>query len=518
MVEKNHMQARVIYLPVLIMWLLFLLIVMSGIIQSDLNSAKQRFIDSINSHYKQASDRARTNDTVVEGFAALVSTMQELDQQVIRKYARQILNHYPHIFRFEITETVPFEKLETFSRHYRNTVDPDFKIKAFTYETDRKLKPIEKQALYMPIVFMEPFPPESREVLGLDLYSHDFFSRSLKKYSQYKHSVITEPFKLVEGNLAYLIHKPVSINKINAETEMIQRSVMLVITADTLLSREHQPASGMTELLHHPDFSPADEKGYLHLHRGPVRSKLESLIFPCYTNSITLENKSQPFVLINKYQLGWDTLSWYQLISTLLVGIISFAVLMIYARIYHKDEVKRLQTAKKWFHMANHDALTGLANRYLLLDRLNHALYQAKRLDVSLAVIFIDLNDFKIINDTYGHDAGDNLLQHFAERLRANMRVGDTIARYGGDEFVLLIESMTSIDEINQIILKLRQATESSFFIHGHTINLNLSIGFSIYPDDGKDIDSLINQADTRMYQDKETAKINQAETPSTLN
>ena len=243
---------------------------MAGIVLSDLNAAKQQFIDNVNSHYTQAGDRVRTNEAVLEGFAALVSNMRELDQQHIRKYAQEMLKQYPHIFMFEIVESVPYEKLKTFTQHYRETVDPDFKIKAFTYETDRKIKPVEKQDFYMPIVFMEPFPPESHKVLGLDLYSHEFFNRSLKKYSQYKHSVITEPFQLIEGELAYLIHKPVLMKTTDKNQHVIQRSVMLVIMAETLLNREHHPEAGMTELLHHPDFDSSNGKGYLHLHQGNI--------------------------------------------------------------------------------------------------------------------------------------------------------------------------------------------------------------------------------------------------------
>lgn len=507
MVDHNRVRPLAIYLPVLLIWMLFLIIVMAGIIRSDLDTAKQQFLDSVNSHYKEASDRVRTNEAVLEGFAALVSNMRELDQQHIRKYAQEMLKQYPHIFMFEIIEAVPYERLEAFSKHYRATIDPNFTIKAFSYETDRKIKSIEKQDLYMPIVFMEPFPPESHEVLGLDLYSHEFFKRSLKKYSLHKGTVITEPFKLVEGDLAYLIHKPVLIEKISKTQEVIQRSVMLVIRADTLLDREHQPAAGMTELLHHPGFDANDEKGYLHLHPGRDRSRFEKLIFPRYTNNVALENESQPFVLVNKYQLGWDSLSWSQLTITLLVGIVSFVVLMIFARIYHKDKVKRLQTANTLLYRANHDALTGLASRYLFIDRFKHALLQAKRLEVSLAVIFVDLNDFKVVNDTYGHDVGDKLLQCFAERLRDNFRESDTIARIGGDEFVLIVEGMDNKEEISQIVVNLRRATEQPFIINDCPINLNLSIGFSIYPDDGEDIDSLMKQADTKMYQDKQNDK-----------
>ncbi len=190
--------------------------VMVGIILSDINSAKLLLINSVNSHYQQVSDRVRTNEAVLEGFAALISSMQDLDQPHIRDYAKEILKQYPHIFMFEIVEAVPYEKLDAFIKHYRATVNPDFRLKRFGYETDRKLNSVKKQEMYLPIVFMEPFPPESQEVLGLDLFSNSVFNRSFKKNLPYQRSVITEPFKLIEGDLAYLIYKPILMNKVSS--------------------------------------------------------------------------------------------------------------------------------------------------------------------------------------------------------------------------------------------------------------------------------------------------------------
>ena len=340
------MQLRFLYLSVFF-WLTFIVMVIVGIILSDINSAKLLLINSVNSHYQQVSDRVRTNEAVLEGFAALVSGMQDLDQPHIRKYAKEMLKQYPHIFMFEIVKAVPYEKLDAFVKHYQVTVNPDFRLKRFGYETDRKLKPIKKQDMYLPIVFMEPFPPESREVLGLDLFSNSFFNRSFKKNLPYQRSVITEPFKLIEGDLAYLIYKPISMNNISNGHDTSQRAVMLVIMADTLLDREQNIAAGMTDILHHRDFEATDKKGYLHLHQGATRSEIEKLIFPSYKSKIILENKSQPFVLINKYQLGWDTLNWFPLIITLVVGIVSFIVLIFYVRLYGKNEKKRIQISNE---------------------------------------------------------------------------------------------------------------------------------------------------------------------------
>ncbi len=344
--EQSGMQLRFLYLSVFL-WLMFIVMVMVGIILSDINTAKLLLINSVNSHYQQVSDRVRTNEAVLEGFAALVSSMQDLDQSHIRKYAKEMLKQYPHIFMFEIVEVVPYEKLDVFIKHYRATINPDFKLKRFGYETDRKLKPIKKQDMYLPIVFMEPFPPESQEVLGLDLFSNSFFNRSFKKNLPYKSSVITEPFNLIEGDLAYLIYKPIFMNEISNAHDITQRAVMLVIRADTLLDREQNIAAGMTDILHHRDFEGTDKKGYLHLHQGDTRSEIEKLIFPNYRSRIILGNKSQPFVLINEYQLGWDTLSWPELIITLVAGMVSFIVLTFYVRLYGKNEIKRIKISNE---------------------------------------------------------------------------------------------------------------------------------------------------------------------------
>ena len=340
------MQSRFIYLSVFF-WLMLLVMVMAGIILSDINSAKHLHINSVNSHYQQVSDRVRTNEAVLDGFAALVSSMHDIDQPHIREYAKEMLKQYPHIFMFEIVEAVPYAKLDAFIKRYRATVNPDFKLKRFGYETDRKLKPIKNQDMYLPVIFMEPFPPESQEVLGLDLLSNDFFNRSFSKNLPYKRSVITEPFELIEGDLAYLIYKPIEMNTINNGNDITKHAVMLVIRADTLLDREQNIAAGMTDILHHRDFEVTDEKGYLHLHQGAARSEIEKLIFPSYKSRIILENKSQPFVLINEYQLGWDTLSWHQLVITLLAGIVLFVVLTFYVRLYRKSEVIRSEISNE---------------------------------------------------------------------------------------------------------------------------------------------------------------------------
>lgn len=157
-------------------------------------------------------------------------------------------------------------------------------------------------------------------------------------------------------------------------------------------------------------------------------------------------------------------------------------------------------------YMATHDELTGLPNRNLFMDRLKHTLAVESRHKGKVAVFFIDLDNFKNINDTLGHDIGDVLLQEAASRLQHCIRDSDTLARLGGDEFTAIITYAT-VDEVTNIASRIIDFLSASYSIHGRNLFISCSIGISIFPDDGKDSSSLIKNADTAMYRAKESGK-----------
>jgi len=485
---------------------------MSGIVALDLQRAEKKFTDHANIHFHQANERVHINESVLEGFAAMVSTTHDLDTVRIRSYAQKMIRQYPHIFRFEIVEKVSHDQLKGLTEYYRRTVDPEFEVKAFGYETDRRWQPVKDTAYHMPIVFMEPCPPESRKVLGLDISSNGFFMRALEESVRLKRSISSDPFKLVEGDLAYLVHRPIPASDKDGSAQVVNSGaqgglVMLVILADTLLERVGHLLPGMRELLYNPSFSSTDPKGRLHLHEGLEASWLESRLFPRLSVNKVLDSKSQPFVLLVEQQLGWRIISWGTLGLTLLIAIITFGVVMVYARLYYQNEMKRAETTVQLFHLANHDALTGLANRNLLSDRLNHAITQTARQKGQLAVLFLDLVDFKDVNDAYGHDTGDGVLRRAAERLRACVRAGDTVARLGGDEFILVLENIAGQGDVDHVVEKIKTGFEQPFDVNSHSIRLGISIGSALYPGDGTDMDSLISHADSSMYGDKRSGE-----------
>ena len=174
------------------------------------------------------------------------------------------------------------------------------------------------------------------------------------------------------------------------------------------------------------------------------------------------------------------------------------------------DISKVKQAEEKLQHLAHYDALTDLPNRLLLRSRLEHAIKQAQREDRLLAVLYLDLDRFKDINDSLGHPAGDELLQIIADRLRQRLRKSDTLARIGGDEFVVLLESSMDVrDVVNIVQMLIRLVREPVNLCCGREVYVGVSIGISIFPDDGDDAEQLIRNADTAMYQAKEQGSDN---------
>lgn len=158
-------------------------------------------------------------------------------------------------------------------------------------------------------------------------------------------------------------------------------------------------------------------------------------------------------------------------------------------------------------YLSTHDQLTGVANRSLLYDRLNHALAHAKRDQKMVAVFFLDLDGYKTINDLFGHLVGDQLLIQIANRLSANMREADTVARFGGDEFILVLENINSIEDVKPITEKILMSIAEPYRSNGNLCQVTTSIGISIYPMDGSTTEELINKADSAMYRAKQLGK-----------
>jgi diguanylate cyclase (GGDEF)-like protein/PAS domain S-box-containing protein len=172
-----------------------------------------------------------------------------------------------------------------------------------------------------------------------------------------------------------------------------------------------------------------------------------------------------------------------------------------------RDVTEHKQYEQKLAEMATHDSLTGLPNRTLLSDRLTMGLALSRRSGNRLAVLMLDLDKFKAINDTMGHGVGDQLLKAVAERLTSVTRKSDTIARIGGDEFVLVLPQVSTPSDAARLAQRILDVFREPLVFDGHQLNITTSIGIAVYPEDGKEIEILLKNADTAMYRAKEQGR-----------
>jgi diguanylate cyclase (GGDEF)-like protein len=175
--------------------------------------------------------------------------------------------------------------------------------------------------------------------------------------------------------------------------------------------------------------------------------------------------------------------------------------------INYRDVTERKLAEEQLQHLAYRDTLTDLPNRFLFQDRLEHAIDQARRRNYGLAVMYIDLDRFKVVNDTLGHAAGDRLLQVVSTRLCDVLRADDTISRLGGDEFAVILPEIGRPEDAGWVARKLLKSLRESVDVDGHEIHVTGSIGISIYPTDGEDVTTLLKHADAALYRAKDLGR-----------
>ncbi|WP_333878308.1 sensor domain-containing diguanylate cyclase [Methylobacter sp.] len=225
----------------------------------------------------------------------------------------------------------------------------------------------------------------------------------------------------------------------------------------------------------------------------PVAAELKGLI------EQTIRNK-KPVCEELPYTPGSGTEEWYEYIFTPVLG--NEGNIEAVACIGRKVTERKASEDNNWYK-ANYDELTGLPNRSLFFNRLEEYITQFERAGRPLALLFIDLDLFKEVNDRFGHETGDSLLQKAAERIHSCVRQSDTAARLGGDEFTVILLNLPKPEQVEIVVEKIRQRLAEPFQIDQHTVQISASIGVALYPQDASIVDQLVHHADVAMYASK---------------
>ena len=234
---------------------------------------------------------------------------------------------------------------------------------------------------------------------------------------------------------------------------------------------------------------------------------MDRLLLPRLNERVEIRSASQPMTLLFERQLRLaDVLTRETLM--LLAFLTAAFVLMPAALIRHFNAIKRAEREhERAAYLATHDALTKLPNRYLFADRFDRALSHWERHGVPFAVMLIDLDHFKEINDKYGHEVGDQVLRTVAERMRQITRSGDTVARQGGDEFVVLVADLANLENAEIMGEKVLEAIGKPIVTSAGGLSISCSIGVSLCPIHGQSLDTLLRAADQAMYRVKQLGR-----------
>lgn len=488
-----------LYLLILVAWVFFVAVLVGFLIDSEINKTRQQFQRSGDALYEQLGSKVEINEAVIEGFASLLASRPRHEWQQVRRYARRMIKRYPHIHTFEVARHVSQDELPGFVADMRRHVEPDFRIAGFDFNDRRQWMKVAQADHYYPVVFMEPMQAHNRAILGLDLGSVDMFRQALKQSGKKNLPVASPPFTLLEGWRGFLLQRAVA----SKSEEKPRQYAILVIRSSALLPAMLLERDALTARLFHAFPGKTATVKELYYKPGQRASTLEKWLFPRLQYQRQIANPGQPFVLTLERQLRFSDVNLVLIVAILVVAAVSFWSVLMFSRLHHGNEMERLQYENRLYHLANNDSLTGLANRNFLLERLRQVLARAKRKGTRFALVFLDMNNFKMVNDEFGHAAGDSLLCDIAARFKTCMREEDTVCRYQGDEFVILLEEINHRDETEQVRTKLMECLETPFDMNGTELWASVSIGVAVFPEDGEDIATLLHVADQKMYREK---------------
>lgn len=476
-----------------LLWLLIVLLFLGMLLRAELRRIEGELDRSGEAARQKVLDALRNNEAVLEGFAAMLDTLGQQDWEAATHYAGQVLQRYPHVYMLEVAQRVERARLADFELAQRAR-HPGYSVRTFTYLSDRRWRRVPDQPVYYPLVFAAPMSGHARQVLGLDISSVPFLNQSLTRCTRDSPFASSPPFRLVEDGRAYVLMR-------YAQGDA---RVLLVARTDTLLSEyARNMGDAVGYRLWHGGFAADDPRGLLWERPGSSRFAVGWLSPMRITYRV--ECAGQSFLLRVDKHVSLADFDWLSLGGVLAMAGFGSLMLLLYGRARRRQAIDQRRYTDELLHLAQHDILTGLPNRALLMDRMGQAIARAKRNHHRFAVLFMDVDRFKQVNDSHGHAVGDQLLRSIGQTLQRGLRTQDTVSRVSGDEFIVILDPVGQREHARAIAEKLSEAVHATTRESFPDLSVALSFGLAVYPTDADSVSGLMQRADSEMYAHKQS-------------
>lgn len=509
--KDSRLQYVFILTALLAIWFGVVVLSLGRLIESERHRLENLFDGIFGKLTQQVQGQLLKNDLALEAFRAFLTAKPELDFERTRMFARLLLSQYPNIYMFEIAQRISQDERSRLEAMMRAAGYKDYVIHEYGYDTDRNVHAAGPQSLYQPIIFIEPELPEAKDVLGLDLNSTSGILGEAARQSYGKlEEVSSMPFELLEGERGYIIYGPVVAAEGLPEHELHLKSglfALVVVKADSLLPAWIRQREGLTVRLRHTAAAATGAAIVASASNPPGRKWGLGYLFDPLQRHAVLSSRSQPFEISAEFQVCWEDVELSTIMSFVITMLVTLVLAVSASSIIYRKRMQASTQRKALYTRANYDLTTALPNKHLLRDRADQAIKQARRQNHSLALLFIDLDRFKAVNDQWGHTMGDEVLKEVGARISRAVREEDTVGRIHGDEFVVLLHDIDGPESVHKVVEKLSRVLDTPLRIKGIEIDLGMSIGGAVFPQDGEDFDTLLHTSDKRMYETKKTAK-----------
>ena len=482
------------------------------LLKSETQRRETRFSEYVQNISGIVRNQLDTNEAVLAGFSAFLQAVDQSDTEAAARYAAAVLSAYPHIYMLEAARAVPVAEQAAFEALLQRTWRADFQLKDFPSLAQQ---PRHAQAYLKetwPVLFMYPSLPESSSIYGVRLETVGHLSYALALTRHHQKPVVSPVFSMFEGDSAYILMQ--SVTRPSQAREQVRpnffgstmMSLLLVKTGallDAVNNANVDPLVRINAVLktasgtESPVFS-----------TPPVQAGvLDRFFLPRLADRVEIRNNAQPMTLQFERQLRFaDVLTDEMLIILILLAGVLICMPVVLVRHFKAIERADIEHERSAY-LATHDVLTQLPNRYLFADRFDQAWSNWQENGVQFAVLLIDMDHFKEINDRYGHEAGDQVLRAVASRMLQATRSCDTVARYGGDEFVILLSSLTPHESAQLLAARVFESIAQTVVTSAGELEISCSIGVSLCPEHGQSLDTLLKAADQAMYGVKQVGR-----------